>query len=125
MAWTAYVAGDWALADSLYQPLHEQFPDAADYVGRIGVIAARRGDRDSAMAVDAALQQLHPPYDRGSTTEMRAAIAAVLGDRDRAVGLLRQAFDEGQYCCTWVHTDPDLVLLAGYAPYEQFVKPKG
>ena len=35
------------------------------------------------------------PYLNGGHTRARARLAAILGDRDRAVALLRQALDEG------------------------------
>jgi hypothetical protein len=42
-----------------------------------------------------------------------------------AVSKLRQAFDEGFQNLDVLHHDEDLVLLRGYEPFEQIMRPKG
>jgi hypothetical protein len=67
------------------------------------VLAARRGDRAAALAADSVLAapsrpNLDPnldPYADGRPTYWRARIAATLGDRERAVTLLREALQAG------------------------------
>ena len=125
LAYSSYALGRWDAADSLFQILFAESPQAYWYLGMLGAIAARRGDRDSALAVSHMLAEIDAPYARGVPTAYRARIAAVLGDQDEAVALLRQSFEEGRPCCEWTHTDPDMRLLIGYAPYDRFVKPKG
>jgi tetratricopeptide (TPR) repeat protein len=125
LAQSYYALGEWDAADSLYQTLFAESPEAYGYLGMLGTIAARRGDRDSALAVSHVLEETDAPYERGYVTAWRARIAAVLGDRDEAVALLLRSFEEGQPCCGWTHTDPDMRLLIGYAPYDRFVRPKG
>ena len=71
-------------------------PDALDRRGYLGVLAARRGDRAAAMAAERALAELREPYLLGRHTYWRARIAALLGDRERAVTLLRDALKEGR-----------------------------
>jgi tetratricopeptide (TPR) repeat protein len=125
LAYSSYALGRWDAADSLFQILFAESPHAYWYLGMLGAIAARRGDRDSALAVRHMLAEIDVPYARGVPTAYRARIAAVLGEQDEAVALLRQSFEEGRPCCEWTHTDPDMRLLIGYAPYDRFVKPKG
>jgi hypothetical protein len=54
----------------------------------------------------------------------RARIAAQLGDRDRAVDLLREAYSRGASYGLWLHNDPLLDDLRGYPPFERFIAPK-
>lgn len=63
-----------------------------DARGHLGLIAARRGDRPGAAAVDAWLAAARPPYTF-SQDLYRARMAALLGDRDRALTLLATALD--------------------------------
>ena len=65
------------------------------------------------------------PYDRGNSTYVRACIAAILGEREEAVSLLRQAHAEGLRFSVNIHIDFDLDSLRGYAPFEEFTRPKG
>ncbi len=59
------------------------------------------------------LARLHVPYLRGSHTLWRARIAALLGNRDEAVQILRPAFREGVGHGLWIHIDADLESLRG------------
>ena len=56
---------------------------------------ALRGDQAEAKRIDSALARRADPYIIGAHTFWRARIAAALGDRDRAVGLLREAYSQG------------------------------
>ena len=49
-----------------------------------------------------------------------------LGDRDRAVELLRQAFAQGKYqeYFGMIHREIFLEPLRGYPPYERLMKPR-
>jgi hypothetical protein len=62
---------------------------------------------------------MNRPYIRGAHTYGRARIAAALGERDRAVDLLREAFAEGQALAWGTHGDYVFERLRGYAPFEQ------
>jgi len=53
------------------------------------------------------------------------SVAARRGDRDRAIGLLHQAFDAGFEFTDAFHRDEDLLLLHGYEPFEELMRPKG
>jgi hypothetical protein len=89
------------------------------------LLAARRGDPGAARRLDTELAALDEPYLLGAQTVWRARIAAVLGENDRALRLLRQAFSEGQDSrLRWaLHTDRDFdelrenpALRAMYTP---------
>jgi tetratricopeptide (TPR) repeat protein len=121
-----YRAERWDEARALYEQLAQEFPGRIFYRGALGTLAARRGDREEALRISDALVGLTGPYDFGEEFYWRADIAALLGERDRAVSLLRDAFARGfpfsQYN---PHADKDLESLRDYPPYQELVRPKG
>ena len=93
------------------------------YVG-LGLIAAERGDTAEAYRMAGLLTAAYPavdPYDGVAAAHRTSAlIAAILGDRDRAVGHLREAariqgpIDDSH--------QPALMKLRGYPPYDAVVR---
>ena len=120
-----YFHRDWADADSLFSGLAAEFPDNEEYPGYLGVIAARRGDRQTAEALAARLAAVERqlPVPGQTSTVWRAKIAALLGDRETAVSLLRDAF--GPYGTMQLHRDVDAEPLRDYPPFREFIMPKG
>jgi tetratricopeptide (TPR) repeat protein len=139
-AQTLYTAGRWEEARRLLEPLaglpanstpdsdlgfvSAGPPDALDRRGYLGVIAARRGDRAAALEADRALAATPTPYLRGRHTYWRARIAALLGESDRAVGLLREALRQGRTHLE-VHGEVDLAPLHTSPAYQELMRPKG
>jgi tetratricopeptide (TPR) repeat protein len=119
-----YLNGRWAEARALFDSLHRTEPHNVDYLGFLGAIAARLGDRRSATTVDSSLALVQQPFIRGRHTLWRAQIAALLGDRDAAVRLLRQADAEGAIVAIDLHREGDFESLRDYPPFQEFVKPK-
>jgi len=130
----------WLLARLLYQS--EEFEEArkvaarlaredADewrlvgLVGVLGVLAARRGDHDEAERIDRQLAAAPRTFLAGEPTCWRARIAALRGDRERAVALVRQALSEGYSDWLALHREIDFELLRGYPPFEELLVPKG
>jgi hypothetical protein len=70
------------------------------------------------------LEEDKRPYLFGSPTYWRARIAALLGDKEAAVSLLRQATKQG-YAYSTIHPTEDFESLADYPPYIQIIKPRG
>jgi len=64
------------------------------------------------------------PYVFGGPASWQALIAAQLGDRDRAVALLREAYGHGASYGVWMHDYPQLDALCGYPPFERFIAPR-
>jgi tetratricopeptide (TPR) repeat protein/TolB-like protein len=125
---TALMAAErWAEAQAMFEELSAKDPDEVDYRGWLGVAAARRGHRDVALRASGHLERVDRPYLYGRHTYQRACIAAVLGEKERAVELLRQSFTEGKPLGRiWVvHADASLESLRGYGPFEDLMKPKG
>jgi hypothetical protein len=98
------------------------------YRAMLGAVAAHLGDRREVARIDRWLAGRRGPYLSGSHTFSRARLAALVGDRDHAVELYRQAVDEG-FCCTYyvgdgVHADPDFESLRDYPPFQELTRPK-
>lgn len=53
-----------------------------------------------------------------------ACIVALLGEKDHAVSLLREAVAQGSSPARYDH-EMDLESLHGYPPFEALIKPKG
>jgi tetratricopeptide (TPR) repeat protein len=126
LALSLELLGQYGEADSLMQGLVAEDPGNVDYQGMLGVLAARRGDRAQAQRIDQALAGLSQPYLTGFPTYYRAEIAAVLGDRERAVELLRDAIAHGAVDA-WehLHAEPAFAGLHGYPPFDELLRPKG
>ena len=99
-------------------------PGSSAYNALAGAIAARTGDRATAMKRSAALSQL--PSEPDGTVELRRAqLAALLGLRDQAVELRRDAFARGLSMSTGLHRQMDLEALRGFAPFDELMRPTG
>jgi tetratricopeptide (TPR) repeat protein len=119
-----YVLGKWAEAKALFEGLHSDVPDNISYLGYVGATAARAGDKEEALKISKDLEEDKRPYLFGNPTYWRARIAALLGDKEGAVNLLRQAIKQG-FSYSSIHPTEDFESLADYPPYVQLMKPKG
>jgi DNA-binding winged helix-turn-helix (wHTH) protein/tetratricopeptide (TPR) repeat protein len=93
--------------------------------GWLGAVAARRGDLETAHAIESSLAGLEGQQLRGWPAHYRAAIAAWLGDRDQAMELLSQSRAEGWGSFDYFH-DIHRVLfepLEGMEDYESLLHP--
>ena len=93
--------------------------------GWLGAVAARRGDLETAHAIDSTLAGLGGQQRRGWSDHYRAAIAAWLGHRDQAMELLSQSRAEGWGSFYYLH-DIHRVLfepLEGMDDYESLLHP--
>jgi DNA-binding SARP family transcriptional activator len=98
-----YELGRWGAAARLLKHAHAE-PAPAERFGPADVrrrglaalVAAQRGDPRAALALDVELAEADEPYLFGEPTAWRARIAAVLGEDERAIRLIRRAFAEGQ-----------------------------
>ncbi len=118
--------GRYDEANSLMKRLATEDPSNVDFLGVLGVLAAQRGDTADAGRIDQRLAALSRPYLTGWHTYYRAQIAAVRGDRDRAVVLLRDAIFHGAVDGWWhLHSEPAFAALHGYASFDELLRPKG
>ncbi len=91
--------------------------------GYLGLVRLLRGDRKAAATIADSLGALPRKWLFGVHTAWRAAITGALGDKERAVQLLRQASREGASMDSW-HYAPYLDALRGYAPFETLIRPE-
>jgi hypothetical protein len=94
-----------------------------DAAGYLALAQVASGDRGRARTVADSLGALKRRWLFGSHTLWSAAINGALGERDRAVQLLKQANAEGQPMQTWHYNDA-LTSLHGYAPFDALVRPR-
>jgi serine/threonine protein kinase/tetratricopeptide (TPR) repeat protein len=121
---TLYVLGKWTEAKELFEGLHSDVPDNITFLGCIGATEAQAGDKEEALKISKQLEENKKPYSKGTPPYWRARIAALLGDKERAVTLLRQATKQG-FTYPDIHPTEDFESLADFPPYIQLMKPKG
>ena len=115
--------GRWAAAVPVLDSLILEDPGNFEFVGLRGIAAARLGDSSGARRADGRLQTIRGDR-RGRVSLMRAGLAAVQGDRDRGVSLLRDATSQGSGFLGWNDADPAFESLRGYPPYEELRRPR-
>jgi tetratricopeptide (TPR) repeat protein len=126
LAVALYQAEHWDEAEALYEDLGKDHPDYLPFKRALGTLAARKGNRDEAIRILEELLEGDDPYLYGQAKCACAAIAAQLGDRQRAVDLLNDAVSEGyRGIMSTTHRDVDLEPLRDYPPFQEFVRPKG
>jgi DNA-binding SARP family transcriptional activator/TolB-like protein len=134
LARTLYWSGQWKDSRELFARLNAEVPGDLDYVGYLGVSAARAGDRAEALRIDQRLAIFTRPFPLfGHPNLWRARIAATLGARDEAVGRLREAIGQGLLPLDvaqgwgypmWVHHDVDFETLRDYPPFKALLDRK-
>jgi DNA-binding SARP family transcriptional activator/TolB-like protein len=122
---TLYEAGVWEEARAVYEELSAAQPRNVHYLGPLGVLAARRGDGETAERLSLALASASAPHIKGAHSLWRARIAAQLGQEDEALALLQQALREGQAYDLWLHTDADLDPLRSLRGFRTLTRPRG
>jgi tetratricopeptide (TPR) repeat protein/TolB-like protein len=100
-------------------------PTNPDFLGLLGVVLARQADRGGAERLSARLDSLRQPYLRGRHTFWRARIAAALGERERAVALLRQALEQGVVYSADLHAIREFDTLRDDRAFQELLRPKG
>lgn len=104
-------------AAAVWADLNERFPGRWAFELAYGVIAAKRGDRELALEADARLAEVEDRWARGSDTQMRAVIAAHLGEAERAISLLARSYDEGVFYSR--HPQHHFLSLRGNPDFEE------
>jgi len=124
MASILYNLGDWEAAHRLYQELYAERPESISYLGYLGYLAARRGDRVEALRISEELKNIDRPYLFGSNTYRRARIAALLGDQELAMELIRDSLSQGR-SYSILYWNREFESLEDYPPFIELKKPKG
>ncbi len=111
-------------AEAIYEALHEDFPEDVDYLGYLGALAARTGRSGKALEISEQLGDISRPYIFGRNTFWRARIAVLLGEKENALRLLREALEQGVYYWS-LYIDMDLEPLRDDKDFQELIKPKG
>jgi serine/threonine protein kinase/predicted Zn-dependent protease len=120
-----YLLGRWDEARASLEGLAKESPDNLPYQGALGTLAAHQGRRDDAQRIATQLRDLDRPYLRGAHTLWRARIAALLGERESALSLLREALAQGQPFSVTLHTDEAFESLRSDPGFRELLEPKG
>jgi DNA-binding SARP family transcriptional activator/tetratricopeptide (TPR) repeat protein/TolB-like protein len=120
-----YYGGRWREAEDYLETLSANDPGNVEYVGLRAVLAARLGELDQEARLDRELALLDTWLLSGANLWWRARIAALLGEKRRAVELLHQAYRNGWPYNIWNHVELDFDTLADYRPFQEFMAPKG
>ena len=115
-----YYTRRWDEARAGYEHLLAEDPSSVKAHAALGALAVRRGDQPEAARMDAWLALRTNP----GASYARARLAALRGDRDEAVRLVRQALQHGLRGVMFLHLDPDFESLRDYPPYRELIRPK-
>ncbi|MEO8451077.1 MAG: BTAD domain-containing putative transcriptional regulator [Gemmatimonadota bacterium] len=119
-------AGRWAELRDIARRHHDSRSDEWYWLGFAGIASAHLGDRTDTERVDRLLAAIIDRYSFGQVDFMRARIAAQLGESDRAVGLLQQAFARGyNYMEAFEAHPPEFLALRSRADFQEMMRPKG
>jgi DNA-binding SARP family transcriptional activator/TolB-like protein len=125
MAKSYYVARRWEAADSVFREREALWPGDYNALGYRAVIAARLGDREAAERLLARVRELANPYDHGRPAYWEACVAAQLGDLERGITQLLDAYREGRAYDLLLHADLDLEPLRPDPRFQELLRPKG
>jgi tetratricopeptide (TPR) repeat protein len=124
-----YLAGRLDDAQDVYDALVEETPDFLARRATRALIAASRGDTGQALRDLEWFEALEPDEGQvGPALYFRGLAKAALGDRERAMQLIRESYDQTREydLYDWmrrvsINVDP----LRDYPPYQEFMRPKG
>ncbi|HEX7335587.1 MAG TPA: AAA family ATPase [Gemmatimonadales bacterium] len=123
-----YAAQDWPMARKVYEAGLTRYPRSPLLLGRLGTTAARLGERAEAEQLISRLTTMPDRYLFGSAEYAAARIAAALGQRARAVELLRAAWAAGRSLAfddrdnEDVHSDPEFATLQTFPPFQKLMR---
>jgi len=123
-AQTLEQAGQLEQACALFDILRYEDLKNIYSLGFVGILAAKRGDKKEAKRISRLLEEMDNKYLFGGHTYIRAQIAAQLGEKKRAIDLLRESLRQGSHYYQ-IHGDVYFEPLWDYPPFQELIKPKG
>jgi tetratricopeptide (TPR) repeat protein len=132
LMWLHDAAGRPEEALKVNDRIVQRLGETVNTVGSRAVFLRELGRIQEAEAEERRVERWERRNTRGLPAFWRARIAARAGDKERAVGLLREAIAGGLWfggfnspTFNFGRSEPDFAKLRGYAPYEELIKPKG
>lgn len=125
-----YQLGRYREARARFQRLRADYPAGDTQWGwnaHLGLIAARLGDREEAERVLDFLERQHAETRMSTVRRNQARIAALLGERERAVAYLSDAVGSrgSSYYPPGLHLATEYDTLWSYPPFEALARPRG
>lgn len=123
-----YYDGDYEKAIDLYKAVKISETLSILNNSRLGCSYARLGMNEEAYKIIAELESTEQENDAFGQHHLygQAKIFTALGEKKRAVDILKQAFEVGHgFIWDRYVLDPDFLPLRGYPPFDEFIKPKG
>jgi len=118
------LAEQWTEARSLLEELTAEDPDEVEYLGKLGTVAVRSGDEALAREIRDTLEHLDRPYLNGEHLYWSACISSLLNEREQAVTLLSEAFEQGLVNPDFKWREMDLEPLRDYPPFQDLIRPR-
>jgi tetratricopeptide (TPR) repeat protein len=100
-------------------------PSEGRWAVRRAINAATKGDDETARQISENLAAGDDPRARAQRIYWQGAIAAHLGEKERAVALLAEAFSRGHRFEVHVHQVISWEPLWDYPPFQELIRPKG
>ncbi len=125
LALTLYCSERWGEANALFRVLASERPEDLGLLGWVGRSAARMGDTAAAREISEQIAEMPRPEQNYRHLEGRAYIAALLGQPDEAMRLLREAESRGMAFTLSLHREMDLESLHQREDFQEFIRPKG
>ncbi len=123
-AWVLMFTQNWDEAESYVRELIDSDQERISLIGLLGLIAARRGDREEALRIIERMENWDKPH-YGSSPFWQAVISANLGQKDRAVSLLLEAYRQGYGLgYTSYYTIGVWTSLGDYPAFIEMMKPR-
>ncbi len=119
-----YLAGRMEESQAAALAILKRNPNQLDTLCHLGIVDADLGKASEARAVITQLARLPRKDQLGRLSLLQARILSRLGDKEQALTLLREAAAEGQPLGNSRHLDVAFEKLKGYAPFDEFIRPK-
>ena len=118
-----YQDGQFDKALVIYKEEIRKHPEHKDLLAEMGMIYARQGNRTAALKTIDQLKALQKPFDYGATEYYQGRIFALLGDLEKATGLIQESISKGkQFRIEFFNHDPDLLALKDYPAYMKMME---
>lgn len=124
-AYALMLSERWKEAGMILDELSAEYPESISFLGRLGIYAARTGDRERASSIITQLAGIDRPYLYGSNTFFQACINGWLGEKAEAVRLLHAAYRQGYAYRYELYFYEFVEPLWDYPAFQDFMKPRG